>query len=191
MKISLAFISIILAMTTIGFCGGQQQLYQLPHTFPIERLAAYENCSISHINATWIVAAHSERLDDQNTRSEILAYRFENNKWKQMFSKAFDDAYNARIELRNDMRIQDNPIIVLWIQYGAAYEALEIYAIEAGSIHHVQTLEAGGFEWAHRTKDSRASLIAYPANPGEKIFYIWNGVRFQTQSQTHGSAETF
>jgi hypothetical protein len=167
-------------MTIIGFCGGQQQLSQLPNTFPIDRLAVYENCSIAHLNATWIVAAHSERLNDQNTRSEFLAYRFENNKWNQVFSKVFEDAYNTRIELRSDMQIQDNPIIVLWIQYGAAYEVLKVYAIKEGLIHLIQTLESGAFEWSHRTNDARVSLIASPANPGEKnILYSWNGARFQ------------
>jgi hypothetical protein len=74
----------------------KEQLSQLPHSFPIDRLAAYESCSIVHVNATWIIAAHSERLDAQNTRAQFLAYRFDDNKWKQVFSKAFEEAYNAR-----------------------------------------------------------------------------------------------
>lgn len=146
---------------------------------PIEKLAAYENYSALHINETWIISAHSERLDPQNTRSEILAYHIENNQWKLAFSKAFENAYNARIEIRGDMEYKKNPIVVLRIQYGAAYEELSVYAIDCGTIRNIQTLAAGTFEWSYQDKDPRVQLVAVPAHIDEKeIIYGWNGSQF-------------
>jgi hypothetical protein len=146
---------------------------------PIEKLAAYENYTALHIDETWIVSAHSERLDAQNTRSEILAYHFGNNQWKVVFSKAFENAYNARIEIRRDMEYRKNPIVVLRIQYGAAYEELSVYAINSGTIRNIQTLAAGMFEWSYQDKDSRVLLVAVPAHIDEKrIVFSWNGSQF-------------
>jgi hypothetical protein len=179
MKKPLVLISIVFIMAAIDGRGGQEQLSQLQPAFPIDRLAVYENCTVLHVNATWIVVAHSKRLNDQHSKSEFLAYRFENHKWKQVFSKAFEDAYNARIELRHDMQYRDNPIMVFRVQYGAAVEQLEIYGISLGSMHFLQTLESGLFEWSRQTNDPKVLLVAVPPHADEqRIVYSWNGAQF-------------
>lgn len=179
MKIFTAFVSILM-MTMTGFCGGQAQGTHLPETFPIEMFAAYENCTILHVNATWIVVAHSERINPQHSRSGINAFHYENHKWRNAFSKAFEDAYNARIELRRDMQYQDNPIIVFRVQYGAAYEELGVYAIESGSFHMLQELAASAFEWSYSSNDSRVSLTTVSAHINEpRLFYRWSGNQFK------------
>jgi hypothetical protein len=156
---------------------------------PIEKLAAYENYTALHIDETWIVSAYSERMDAQNTRSEILAYHFGNDQWKAVFSKAFENAYNARIEIRRDMEYRKNPIIVLRIQYGAAYEELSVYGIDSGTIRNIQKLAAGMFEWSNQANDSKVLLVAVPAHIDEKrIVYGWNGSQFtiiKTDSMIH------
>jgi hypothetical protein len=150
---------------------------------PIDKLATYENYSSLHVNPTWIVAAYSERIGTQDSRSQMLAYRIKDNKWHKAFSKIHEHAYNARIELRGDMQYRDNPIIVLRVQYGAGYEELEVYAISKGSFHLLQTLGAGMFEWSYLTKNSRVILVGIPAHADEKlIFYRWNGFQFQADA---------
>jgi hypothetical protein len=173
------FISLLICNST----GGEIRK-PLTHNadFPIDKLAAYENCSILQINAQWKIAACSKRLNNQNFWSEIVAYRLEENRWKQAFHKIFNDAYNARIELRSDMQYRANPIIAFRIQYGAAYEEQFIYGIEAGSVRLLQELAAGTFEWSYQPKDLRTLLVGIPAHPhlGEQtILYKWDGTQFK------------
>jgi len=183
MKILLRLILIIVVIAVVGCRHSQAQSEQTSYILPIDKLATYENYSILHVNPTWIVAAYSEHIGTQDSRSEILAYRLKNNKWHKAFSKILEHAYNARIELRRDMQYGNNPIIVLRVQYGAGYEEQEVYAISKGSFHLLQTLGAGMFEWSYLTKDSRVILIGIPAHVDEKlIFFKWNGAQFQVDA---------
>jgi hypothetical protein len=162
----------------MGF--GQARSSSLPDSFPIEMLARYENCSILHIGEAWVVAAYSERSKGSPLRSEFLAYRYEKGAWKRAFNEPFKDVYNARIELRGDMEFKNNPIIVFHGNYGAAYEILKVYAIEANSIRYIQGMESGFFGW-ERPDSERANLLAsVPAHVDEKKkLFRWTGVRFE------------
>jgi hypothetical protein len=175
----MVFIAVLLAFPATSCRSSREQSNNAPDDFPIEKLARYENCSIAQIGETWVVAAYSERSKGLPLRSEFLACRYDSGVLRRAFSESFKDAYNARIELRGDMEFKKNPIIVFHGNYGAAYEILHIYAIDADSIRQIQTLESGAFEWVRQDNGDGNLLAAIPAHVDErKIFYRWTGDRF-------------
>jgi hypothetical protein len=155
-------------------------------TFPIEQLALYKNVSVLHVDPSFLIAAFSQFPEKSEPLSCLLAYRAENGRWQEVFRKTLPSAYNAHIELRRDLKCLGQPTVILRVQFGAAAETQEVYAIANGSLQLIQTLDAGAFAWCYPSKSNAADLVAIPdAASDQPTYYHWIDDKFQ---EIHPSA---
>ena len=167
--------SIIIFLFTILACSPSGNNKQ--SSSPID--TKYENFTTVKLTPKLYVSAFSERLQNGEGRSEFCAYRTDASETKQVFDKIFDSAYNARIEVRYNMQYLGQPIVLLRVNYGAIAETLEVFGIRNDELIHLQSLNAGGFDWFYQEATGKTLLVDVPGSPADqKIYYSWNGVLF-------------
>ena len=146
-----------------------------------------ENRTTLQLNEVWRVEATSFRpppsAANQGAAGEphtsMTALRFDGQQWQTAFTSKFAGAYNAHLNVRQDITYGNQPVALLDFQLGAALETLTVYGLKDEHISVLQTLEAGAFEWSFDPRRGTVALIALPASPGdEAIVYRWNGQRF-------------
>jgi hypothetical protein len=145
----------------------------------------YENFTTVKLTSGLYVSAFSERLENGEGRSEFGAYRFDGKETKQVFSKVYDSAYDARIEIRYNMQYLNQPVVLLRINYGAAAETIEVFGIKNDELILLQSLNAGGFDWHYQKASGKTLLVGIPDSSVDKeIYYTWNGIRFEQVTAT-------
>jgi hypothetical protein len=170
------YLVLVLALLMLS-CSQSNQ--EKPASLPMDQLAGYENLSLIKIDPSLIVAAYSERLSNSDSKSEVLAFRINNNRYEQVFRRTLAPAYNARLEERYDLIYSGKPLVILRVQEGAAAETQEIFGIVNGSLKLLQSLDAGGFEWSYNDS-KQIVLVGIPSSAGDETTYFqWNGSQFQ------------
>ena len=171
-------ISLLLFCSSVN-CASAQETQQVLGGFPLAEIARYENASFFHVKPSLLVVGYSQKTDDGEPQSQLLAYRAENNEWRQVFQQTFEPAYNLRLELRTDFTYTGRPILIIKVQIGSAMEQLYIYAEEKGTLRFIQTLDAGRFEWSY--EDGKGlELVGLPASRADQVdYYHWAENQFQ------------
>lgn len=128
----------------------------------------------------FIVGVSSHRKDAENQSSEIFAYQKSSGLWTKAYSQKFPDSYAPRVEVREDMTFKGEPLVLLHVNYGAAAESLEIFSIHQGTLHPVQSILEGAFEWSYDKSRSTVILLGIPGSPTDAThYYYWGGDSFK------------
>lgn len=171
-------ITVVLTCSVVNSAPAQD-IRQILDGFPLAGIARYENASFFHVNPSLLVIGYSQRTDEGEPQSQLLAYRAENNEWRQVFQQTFEPAYNLRLEQRTDLEYMGQPILIVKVQSGGAMELLYIYAEDKGTLRLIQTLDAGRFEWSYED-DKGLELVGVPASrPDQLDYYHWAKNQFQ------------
>lgn len=144
-------------------------------------LAGFHYFQQLRVTDDFIVGVSSHRKDAENQSSEIFAYQKSSGSWTKAYSQEFPDSYEPRIEIRKDMTFKGEPLVLLHVHYGAAAESLEVFSIHQGTLHPVQSILEGAFEWSYDKSTSTVTLLGIPGSPTDATHsYYWGGDSFKS-----------
>ncbi|PXX43149.1 hypothetical protein DFR42_104150 [Undibacterium pigrum] len=149
-------------------------------------LSEIENYSMLSMQDDWKLVTWSSKPSGEPGNknkawifSTVSILKKENQAWRVVSQKQFDDSYNPRLQLHTEFTIAGKPVFIARIQRGAAYEEMQVYGMQQNEYKLLQTLVAGAFEWTYDAVKNKKALLALSANPGEQAgLYQWNGQQF-------------
>lgn len=139
----------------------------------------FENFASQRLDPDWLLAVGSWRDADGEPTAEFRAWRRSGDTWDLALREPWPGGYNARLEIQQALSYPDPPLILVFVQYGAALEDVYLYQGVGANLVQRQSLEAGAFAWGFRDQDRKSLLVAIPV-PGIRInptYHAWNGER--------------
>jgi len=187
-----ALLSLFILMTFTACYSGDKsatsQSIQQDFTPALNKtnLSDIENYSMLSMQDDWKLVTWSSKpagkasdKDKAGIFSAVSILKKENQAWRVVSQKQFDDSYNPRLQLHTEFSIAGKPVFIAKMQRGAAYEEIQVYGMQQNEYKLIQTLVAGAFEWTYDALKNKKNLLALSANPGEQAgFYQWNGQQF-------------
>ena len=143
-------------------------------------LANFDSYQHLRVIEDWIIGASSQSRGSEDQSTEFFAYHRAGGLWSKVYSQQLRDAYNPRIEVREDLTYYGSPLLLLHVNYGAAAETLDVLAISQGTLTSLQSLLAGTFEWSFDQERTKVILCGIPGSPVDPTYlYIWDGKMFK------------
>jgi hypothetical protein len=111
--------------------------------------------------------------------SQVVAYRKNEHGVGIVYRQRYAGAYSAKLDVAHDYQRNLAPVVVLFVNYGAAAQKAVVHRIKDGIPSVVQELEGGSLDWIPGKYPFLELLRTGSAAVDPDARYRWNGSEFE------------
>jgi len=141
-------------------------------------LSGLQSVSLLEMDGGLHLLAFKKWPPGKDPQSQLVVYRKTERGIQVVYEQKYDGAYCAKLDLVYDFRRDLAPILVLFVNYGAACQKAVVHRFRYGVPYRVQELEGGAFSWIPGRYPYLELLCLGSAATDPEDRYRWNGSRF-------------
>ena len=145
----------------------------------VQALSTLQDVSQVQMNDGLRLLAFTEWPAGQAPQTQLVAYRITPQGIRLVYRETYDDAYCANLSLVYDYPRNLAPVLVLFINYGAAFQRALIFRFKEGVPYFVQDLSGGKFNWMPNTHPFLELYCVGSSAVDLDERYRWTGTRFE------------